>query len=146
LYQQLSITGIYIVKILKWSKHHFSILSVGWCSLYCFSHSISSRTSSALQSRRILRQTPRIRLEGSAQFLDDLKEFVFICISQIVSLAVSCGLSLSQNPPRIIPSRPQNTLIVNPLASLKPITKSIGAVIWSGFGGIAKYAIIMIAT
>jgi hypothetical protein len=36
--------------------------------------------------------------------------------------------------------------MVNPLAILNPVAKSIGAFIVSGFGGIAKYAVnIMIA-
>jgi hypothetical protein len=34
--------------------------------------------------------------------------------------------------------------MVNPLAILKPVTKSIGAFNASGFGGIARYTVIMI--
>jgi hypothetical protein len=45
---------------------------------------------------------------------------------------VSCGLNLSQNRPRIIASNAQNMLMVNALAILKPITKSIGVVMRQG--------------
>jgi hypothetical protein len=53
----------------------------------------------------------------------------------VAILVLSCGLVLSQNAPRIIPNKPQNILMVNPLAILKPVTKFIGAFIASGFGG-----------
>ena len=43
------------------------------------------------------------------------------------------------------PSRPQNILSVIALAALKPITRSIGALIGSGLEGIARYAPAIIA-
>lgn len=58
-------------------------------------------------------------------------------------LAISCGFVLSQNAPRISPSNPQNIAVIKALAILKQVTKSIGAVISSGFGGIPKYALIV---
>src|ERR687884_1098282 len=60
-------------------------------------------------------------------------------------LALSWGLSLSQNAPKITPSRPQNTLIVTALIILKLMTRSIGACIVSGLGGIPRYAMAIIA-
>src|SRR5215210_112651 len=59
--------------------------------------------------------------------------------------ALSSGLSLSQNVPKMMPSRPQNMLMVIALVILKPMTKSMGAFIGSGFAGIAKYAPAIIA-
>jgi hypothetical protein len=59
-------------------------------------------------------------------------------------LLVSCGLSLSQNEPRIIPIKPQKMPIVNALAILKFVTKSIGIVILSGFGGNNRYELAII--
>jgi hypothetical protein len=59
--------------------------------------------------------------------------------------AVSSGLSLSQMALKMTPSRAQNMLIVIALVILKPMTKSIGAFIGSGFAGIAIYAPAIIA-
>jgi hypothetical protein len=71
-----------------------------------------------------------------------LKKDVFLFY--IGTFTTSCGLNLSQNNPRRTPSNSQKILMLNPLAILKPATKSIGAVIASGFAGIVKYAAIMI--
>ena len=60
-------------------------------------------------------------------------------------LAVSWGLSLSQNAPSVMPSNPQNILMVKALTILKLSTRSIGAVILSGFAGIAKYTTAIMA-
>jgi hypothetical protein len=38
----------------------------------------------------------------------------------------------------MIPNKPQKMLMVNPLANLKPITNSIGAVIASGLGRVTR--------
>ena len=46
-------------------------------------------------------------------------------------LAVSWGLSLSQNAPSVMPSNPQNILMVKALTILKLMTRSIGAVIYT---------------
>jgi hypothetical protein len=45
----------------------------------------------------------------------------------------------------MMPSRAQNTLMVIALVILKPMTRSIGAFIGSGFAGIARYAPAIIA-
>jgi len=47
---------------------------------------------------------------------------------------------LSQKVPKITPSRPQNMPMVIALVILKPMTRSNGAFIGSGFAGIARYA------
>src|ERR687892_729085 len=59
--------------------------------------------------------------------------------------AVLSGLSLSQKVPKMTPSRAQNILMVIALVILKPMTRSVGAFIGSGFAGIAKYAPAIIA-
>src|ERR671914_2159002 len=59
--------------------------------------------------------------------------------------AVSSGLSLSQKAAKMTPSRAQNMLMGIPLVILKPMTRSIGAFIGSGFAGIARYAPAIIA-
>src|SRR5918912_4161486 len=58
---------------------------------------------------------------------------------------VSCSLNLSHNKPTIAPNTTQNTPIVNIEAILKPITKLVGTVTLSGFGGNTRYVTIMIA-
>ena len=45
----------------------------------------------------------------------------------------------------MMPSSPQNILMVIALVILKPMTRSIGAFIESGFAGIARYAPAIIA-
>ena len=75
------------------------------------------------------------------------KEMRYSLDSQTVAIfAVSCGLVLSHRAPRIKPSNPQNTLMVNPVTILKLVTKSIGALIWSGLGGNTMNAVAIIPT
>jgi hypothetical protein len=47
--------------------------------------------------------------------------------------------------PKMTPSTPQNILMVIALVILKPMTRSIGAFIGSGFAGIARYAAVIMA-
>ena len=53
------------------------------------------------------------------------------------------GLNLCHNPPKIIATDTQNTLTATTDIVLNPFTKSIGAVISSGFGGINANTIAM---
>lgn len=46
----------------------------------------------------------------------------------------SCGLYFCHKVPKITPSANQKPTMVNPLATLKEFTKSIGIEILSGFG------------
>ena len=47
----------------------------------------------------------------------------------------SCGLYFCHKIPKTTPSANQKPTMVNPLATLKEFTKSIGIEILSGFGG-----------
>src|SRR5918992_867858 len=60
-----------------------------------------------------------------------------LCRAAILSVI---KLALSQKAPKMTPSRAQNMLMVIALVILKPMTRSIGAFIGSGFAGIARYA------
>jgi hypothetical protein len=65
-----------------------------------------------------------------------------LCRAAILSLI---KLALSQKAPKMTPSRAQNMLMVIALVILKPMTRSIGAFIGSGFAGIARYTPAIIA-
>ncbi len=66
-----------------------------------------------------------------------------LCRAAIFLLLIK--LALSQKAPKMTPSRAQNMLMVIALVILKPMTRSIGAFIGSGFAGIARYAPAIIA-